>query len=91
MTPLLEEELVELEAMSEAEFALVAMRKDGLQTRLITTIRDLRARVEAYQALIRECRLADGHAARTGDETRWDRAFHALCRAEALPPVPEMK
>lgn len=32
--------------------------------------------------LIRECRLADGHAARTGSEARWARALHALTSAE---------
>jgi len=32
--------------------------------------------------LIRECRLADAHAARTGDELRWDEAFHELCQFE---------
>ena len=38
--------------------------------------------IDELVGLIRECRLADAYAARTGDETRWDRAFHALCRAE---------
>lgn len=32
--------------------------------------------------LIRECRLADAYANRTGDEVRFDRAFDALCRFE---------
>lgn len=32
--------------------------------------------------LIRACRLADAHAARTGDELQWDIAFHELCRFE---------
>lgn len=32
--------------------------------------------------LIREFRLADEHAARTGDEVRWDTAFHELCQFE---------
>lgn len=31
---------------------------------------------------IRECRLADGHAARTGKEGRWDRALHSLTASE---------
>jgi hypothetical protein len=35
--------------------------------------------VERLHGLIRECRLADSYAARTGDERRWDRAFTALC------------
>lgn len=44
----------------------------------------LRERVAELEGLIRECRLADSYAARTGDEARWDRAFSALCRAEKV-------
>lgn len=43
---------------------------------------------ELYEALeeageaIRELRLADGHAARTGDEIRFDRALSQVCQHE---------
>lgn len=47
-----------------------------------TLISSSAGEVERLRGLIRECRLADGYAARTGEELRWDRAFHALCEAE---------
>lgn len=50
--------------------------------RSATALRAMLAREEAMREAIRECRLADGYAARTGDEGRWDRAFHELCRLE---------
>jgi hypothetical protein len=55
---------------------------DPLLTEAADEIAALRARVAELEGLIRECRLADAYAARTGDESRWDRAFHELCWAE---------
>lgn len=43
---------------------------------------DLIAELRDCQAAIRELRLADGHAARTGDESRFDRALSAICSHE---------
>lgn len=48
----------------------------------VEAISTLTAEVEECLVAIRELRLADGYAARTGDELRFDKAFHALCQFE---------
>lgn len=52
---------------------------------------DQGAELARLRGLIRECRLADAYAARTGNETRWDHAFHALCLAERPLPTPPVE
>lgn len=49
---------------------------------LIAAAPDLYGELEAVCEAIRELRLADGHATRTGDESRFDRAFQQICQHE---------
>lgn len=44
----------------------------------------LRAELEKAGSAIRELRLADAYAARTGNEGRFDRALHELCQRESF-------
>lgn len=49
---------------------------------LIAAAPDMIAGLAEAGEAIRELRLADAHAARTGDETRFDRALSAICQHE---------
>lgn len=67
---------------SESVFAITCYPMGNIMAEIeVTPDNAVRWLADAVD-LIRECRLADAHAARTGDELRWDQAFLALCQFE---------
>lgn len=56
--------------------------KDQRITFLEAQLAEVKGALGQAKEAIRELRLADGHAARTGDETRFDRALSNVCQHE---------